>query len=69
MLEKGGMHWSLSALQRRLVPLRIAGVRLSTNTMVDGPSPKLDQHEPYHSRMHYTINDALLNMIDYVDGR
>jgi len=33
---------------------RTTEVRLGTNTMVDGPSPKLDQHGPSHSRMHYT---------------
>ena len=27
---------------------------------VDGPSPKLDQHEPSHSRTLHVINDAYL---------
>ena len=56
----------LPALQRRLVPQSTTGVRLGINTMVDGSSPKLDQHEPSHSRTLHVINDALLNMMDYM---
>jgi len=56
----------LPTLQRRLVPQRITGVRLGTNTTVDGPSPKLDQHESSHFRILHVTNDALLNMMDYM---
>jgi hypothetical protein len=41
----------LTALQRRLVPQKLD---LAPTPWMDGPSPKVDQHEPSHSRMHYT---------------
>ena len=60
------MLWGLPALQRRVVSIEEPEVIISTNTMVDGPSPKLDQQESSHSRTLHVINDALLNMIDYM---
>jgi hypothetical protein len=52
------MHWGLPALQRRL--------DLAPTPLMDGPSPKLDQHKPSHSRILHVINDASLNMMDYM---
>jgi hypothetical protein len=56
------MHRGLPALQRWLV---LVEVKFDTNTTGESPSPKLDRHDPKHSRMHYTyINDAMLNMME-----
>ena len=41
-------------------------VNLAPNTTVDGPSLKLDQHESSHCRTLHVIDDALLNMMDYM---
>ena len=49
------MLWALSMFAEKVGShRRTTEVKLGTNTMVDGPSPKLDQHGPSHSRMHYT---------------
>ena len=39
---------------------------LAPTPLVDGPSLKLDHHESSHSRILHVINDALLNMMDYM---
>jgi hypothetical protein len=41
----------LPGLQRRLVPQKLD---LTSLPLMDDPPPKIAQHEPSHSRMHYT---------------
>ena len=57
----------LPVLQRRLdsteVPLKS---NLAPTPLMDKPSPELDRHESSHSCTLHVINDALLNMMDYV---
>ena len=61
------MLWGLPALQRRLVSIEGSQkLDLAPTPLVDGPSPKLDQHEPSHSRALHVINDACFNMMDYM---
>jgi hypothetical protein len=45
------MLQGLPALQRRLVPHKLD---LTSSPLMDDPPPKIAQHEPSHSRMHYT---------------
>ena len=57
----------LPTLQRRLDSIEGSQeLNLAPTPLVDEPSPKLDQHEPSHSRTLHVINDALLNMMDYM---
>jgi hypothetical protein len=39
---------------------------LAPTPLMDGPPPKLDQHGPSHSRALHVVNDALLNMMNYM---
>jgi hypothetical protein len=48
------MLWDLLVLQRRLVPQRHHELDLTSSPLMDEPPSKIDQHEPSHSRMHYT---------------
>ena len=57
----------LPALQRRLVSTEESlKLGLAPTALGDGPPLKLDQHKPSHSRTLHVINDALLNMMDYM---
>ena len=61
------MIWGLPALQRRLYSIdESQDLDLAQTPLVDGPSSKLDHHECSHSRTLHVINDALLNMMDYM---
>ena len=57
----------LPALQRRLVSIEGSQkLDLAPTPLVDGPSLKLDHPESSDSRTLHVINDALLNMMDYM---
>ena len=45
---------------------KVQGLDLAPTPLMDEHSPKLDQHEPSHSRTLHVIDDALLNMMDYM---
>ena len=62
------MLWGLPVLQRRLVSTEDyrRQTSLAPTPLVDRPSPKLDRHKPSYSRTLHVINDALLNMMDYM---
>ena len=59
------MLWALSMFAEKVGShRRTTEVKLGTNTMVDGTSPKLDQHGSFHSRALHVMSDSLINMME-----